>query len=365
MNVLCNRPALQEALALVGPVVATRTPKPILQCVRLTAGQDALTLEGTDLEVAIRFTLPQVEVKEPGAALVPADRLLAIVRDSPDETLTLETCDSTCLISGADSRFEIFGQDPKEFPPIARFEGEPDFTVKTAVLRELIEKTRYAAARENTRYAMNGVLWERHGKKLYLVSTDGRRLAQAIGPVEKGAGEAPGVIVPLKAVTIMERLLSDPDEVVQVKAETSQLLLATARAMLATALVEGHFPKYEEVIPRDLDKRVTLSPQEMLSAVRRAALLTNEESKGIRLSLSGDGLRLTGRSPEQGQAEVSMQVAYEGEPIEIGFNPHFLVDALKVVTAAEVTFEMKDPVKPGVLKAGNSFLYVVMPVNLA
>lgn len=364
MNVLCNRPALQEALALVGAVAATRTPKPILQCLRLTATKEVLTLEGTDLEVSIRFTLPQVEVKEAGAALVPADRLAAIVRDSPDETLTLEVIEGACHIRGADSHFQIYGQDPKEFPPVPRFEGEPDFTVKTAVLRELIEKTRYAAARENTRYAINGVLWERRAKKLHLVSTDGRRLAQAIGPLDKAAGAEAAVIVPLKAVGIIDRLLHDPDEVVQVKVEPNQLLLSTARALLGSALVEGHFPKYDEVIPRDCDKRVTLAPDELLSAVRRAALLTNEESKGIRLGFTADALCLTGRSPERGEAEIHMKVSYDGEPIEIGFNPNFLMDALKVVGTAEVTLELKDPIKPGLLKAGGNFLYVIMPVNL-
>jgi DNA polymerase-3 subunit beta len=183
--------------------------------------------------------------------------------------------------------------------------------------------------------------------------------------LEKAGGSETGVIVPLKAVSLMDRLLSDGDEVVQIKVQPNQLLLGTARALLSTVLIEGHFPKYEEVIPRDCDKKVAIIPTEFLSAVRRASLLTTEESKGIRLGFSGDGLRLTGRSAEQGEAEVHMKVAYDGEPVEIGFNPNFLMDALKVAGSAEVTFELKDPVKPGVIKSGNSFLYVVMPVNLA
>lgn len=366
MKFLCSRQALQEALGLVGSVVSPRSPKEVLKSVRLACDQNGLFVEGTDLEVAARAVVSQVEVNEPGEALLPADRLGGIIRESAHETLTIESAEDCCIIRGQDDEYKIFGHDPQDFPPIAQFDEEPDFVIKAEVLRDLADKTSYAAAKESTRYAINGIQWEKQGKKLLMVATDGRRLAKAASSLEKVANqELVQAIVPAKAIGLLNRMLHSGDEEVEIKLSRNQLLARTPRAVISSVLVEGHFPKYEDVIPRDCDKKAKLNRLEFLSAIRRAALLTSEESKGVRMEFQDGTLTLTSRSPERGEARIRMAADYQGDTIAIGFNPYFLVDALKVMNDEQVVFEMKEPTRPGILKGEGDFLYLVMPVSLA
>jgi DNA polymerase-3 subunit beta len=368
MKVICDRGALLEALNLVSPVVVSRTPKPVLQCVKLTADDQGLTLAATDLEAAIRVTTARVEVAEPGEALCPADKLSSIVRESLDPTLTLETDGEATHIRGQDAHYKVYGYPPGDFPPLPVFKGDPEFIIQAGMLNKLVHQTIYATARENSRYAINGVLVERDNNKLTIVATDGHRLALARGDckgMKKGDDAHPTAIVPTKALNLLMRLLGDEEEDVQVQVSDNQVLFITQTAMLASNLVEGNFPPYKDVIPKDGDRKATMATDLLASAVRRAALLTNEESKGVKLAFTADGLVLSSRAPEMGEAEVNVEVAkFEGEPIEIGFNPHYVLDALKVADADQVQLDMKAPNKPGVLRTGTNFLYVVMPVNL-
>jgi len=365
MKAIVNRAAFHEALGITATVAASRTPKPILQCVRLSAVNDALLLAGTDLEVGIRYNLSQVEISEGGEAVVPADKLAQIAHESTDETLSLEVTENVCHIRGRDSHFQIYGQDPAEFPPVAELEGEPDLQIEGVCLSSLIAKTVYAAARENTRYAINGVLWERRGKRLALVATDGRRLARAQGPLARAAKEVTDTIVPIKCMRLLTRVLDTDEAVVAVKLASNQIVLRCGPVTVSSVLVEGHFPKYEDVIPRDCDKKLELDRRELLSAVSRAALLTSEESKGVRMRFADNQLVLSSRVPDEGEATITMSVSYSGQPLEIGFNPGFLVEALRVLEADTVGLELKEPNRPGVLRAGEDFLYVVMPVSLS
>ena len=364
MKVICDRSALSEALGATSGVIASRTPKPILQCVRVTAEKDVLTLTAYDNEVGLRYRVKEVEVSKPGETLVSGDKLTQIVRESSDDTLAFELADGVLHVRGRDSHFQIFAQDVREFPPVMDLEGAADFSVKCGALREAIERTVFAAARENTRYAINGVLWEKQGNKLALVATDGRRLAISHATLEKSTGGDAEAIVPTKAMSVFTRLHSDAEAVVQVKLETNQVLLRTERATISSVLVEGRFPKYSDVIPKDADKKIDVDTADLLSAVKRAALLTNEESKGIRIALNGEGMTFSSRAPETGEATVKLPIDYKQEPIEIGFNPAFLVDALKVC-GEKTTLELQSGSKPGVFRSGADFKYVVMPVNLS
>lgn len=366
MKVICDRGALVEAMNLMGAVVVSRTPKPVLLCVKLTATTGGLSLSATDLEVALHLTIGQVEVQQPGTVLVPADKFTAIVRESADPTITMEADAEATQIRGADSKFRIFGQPVEEFPPVAPFAGEADFEINAGQMKDLVTRTIFATARETSRYAINGVLLEREGKKLTMVATDGRRLAVARGSCNTAAKpEGGSCIIPTKALNLLMRLLSDPGENVRVKIENSQAHFASDSATLTTNLVEGNFPPYKDVVPKDQDKKATFATDVLASAVRRASLLTNEESKGVRFAFSPERLVLTSRAPEMGEAEITVPVeAFQGEALEIGFNPIFVTDALKVAEAPQVTIEFKAANKPGTLRAGADFLYVVMPVSL-
>jgi DNA polymerase-3 subunit beta len=393
MKVICDRAALLNGINLVSGAVAARTPKPQLQCIKLSAtagkGGHELVLAATDAEIAIRLRLSTVDVKAPGETLIMGDKLRGIVSAEDHEpTLTLEVSGDACNIRGGDAKFRLLTYPAADFPPI------PDFAEVTAAtarpravfatpadqLRSVVERTIFATARETSRYAINGVLLKRDGKRLELVATDGRRLALSRAVVTSADKDAKPVtcIVPTKALQMLVRLMGDPEDTVQVAITDNQIYFAlssgkdaTPRAVLSSTLVEGTFPPYEDVIPKDQDKKVTFDRDVLSSAVRRAALLTNEESRGVRLKFTGADKRveLTSRAPEMGDAEVRVDLAgYEGEDIEIGFNPSFITDALKVIPDNEVILELKAPNKPGLIKCSpkstSEFLYVVMPVNL-
>jgi len=366
MKCVCDRAALSEALAATSSVALTRTPKEILKCVKLTAEADVLTLTAYDLEVGLRYQVPQVEVQKKGETLVACDRLMSIIRESADETMTLEIEGDHLHIRGRDSHFQIVGQNIREFPPVPEMEGDPDFVVKVDVLQQATEMTLFAAARENTRYAINGVLWEKEGKRLQLVATDGRRMAMKGASLEKSVGDDVQAIVPAKTMGLLGKLHFDPDETLEVKLSSNQVVMRSERVSISSVLVEGRFPNYRDVLPRDQDKKIPLKTPAFLSAVKRASLLANVESKGIRLKLGEEGqMTLSSRTPEQGEAEIHLKTEYNGESgLEIGFNPEFLMDALKVCDDT-ATLELKDASKPGMIRSGSDFQYVVMPVNLS
>ena len=389
MKAICERAALLEAVNQVSGVVASRSPRPQLTCIKLSASKsadgDELTLSGTDAEIALTVRIGRVDVVEEGDALVPADKLRQIVSAEDNEsTLTIETNADTTHIKGEDAHFTLHGFDAADFPVIASYKSLAEgnaaatpaktlYNTEAGILDSLITRTLFAAARENSRYAINGVLMVRDGKKLEMVATDGRRLAKSAVSIST-SGDAAQCIIPSKALSMLQKLTADENEPVHIAVTDNQAVFAfgdeptDSRAVLTTNLVEGTFPPYEDVIPRDLDIKVTFNRDTLASAVKRAALLTNEESRGVRMAFTGGdkSLMLSSRAPEMGEATINVDLAeYDGADIEIGFNPAFITDALKVITDPQIMIELKAPNKPGLFKAGNDFVYVVMPVNLS
>lgn len=388
MKVICERAALLEAVNQVSGVVASRSPRPQLTCIKLTATTDAqgpeLILSGTDAEIALSVRIARVEVEQEGSALIPADKLRQIISAEDNEpTLTIESAGETTHIRGADAHFQLHGFDAADFPQLANFSdiskgsaaspaAKSIFTLDAGTLDTLIARTLFAAARENSRYAINGVLLVRDGKKLDLIATDGRRLAKCHATIDS-KGDPAQCIIPSKALSMIQKMTADENEAVHIAVTDNQAVIVfgedpmDARATLSTNLVEGTFPPYEDVIPKDQDIKVTFNRDVLASAVRRAALLTNEESRGVRLAFNGaeKSLELSSRAPEMGEATIQVELAgYDGDDIEIGFNPAFITDALKVINDTEVMIELKSGNKPGLFKAGTDFVYVVMPVNL-
>ncbi len=368
MKIKFNRSAFAEALGLVTSVIPGRTPKPILRCVRLSIEDQTIHLCATDLEVGLNYLVAEVEIEEPGTTVLDADKLASIVRESGDDILTLQTKDGTCEIKGSDSRFTMYSQDPDQFPLIPSVTGENDFEVPLATLQAGTKRTLFATAKESSRYAINGVLWEIKGKKMIMVATDGRRLARhriSLTQVFNEEISKHKIIVPAKTMALLERIGGHDKDTISVKLVGNQILLSSSHIVISSNLVEGNFPKYEEIIPSDYDKKLTLQTEPVLSAVRRASLLASEESKGIKLAIADNTLVFSGKAPEAGAAEISMSVDYTGEPLNIGFNPHYLTDALRVLQTPEFEMELGQPDRPGLIKRGSDFLYLLMPINLA
>ena len=366
MKLRFNREEVAEVLSAICTVAAARTTKETLRSVRMEVQPDVVLFSATDLEVSLRCAATQVEVEEPGVALVVAETLAKIIRECADELLRIETIENLLHIHGRGTHFQIVTHDPAEFPPIPTMEGEPDISIDGEALRRLVEWTAFAAARESTRYAINGVLWEAGEGGLTLAATDGRRLSVARGDLARRKTQGTRqVIVPPKALSLFTRLPLAPGAQVGVQMTANQLLLAAGSVFISTSLVEGNFPRYRDVIPSDCNRVVELGVAEFTGALKQAALLTNEESKGVRFAFANGSLTLTSRAPEQGEAEISLPVPYQGESIEIGFNPLYLLDVLRATSVDRITFAFKEANRPGVVRAGEDFTYVVMPVNLA
>jgi DNA polymerase-3 subunit beta len=372
MKLICDRLSLSDALTMASGVVASRTPRPVLLCLKLVAKKSAeggvLQISATDGEIGLVVSVPNVDIKEEGEALIPADKLNQIVRACDDSTLSIAVDRTLATISTESSTFKVFGYEPREFPGVRKIGDRTDFEVDAGTLRRLMTRTIFATAREDTRYAFNGVLVERKKAQLQLVATDARRLAIARGSCKGGDGDSV-FIVPTKALNALMRLLTDPDSTVRIARDGNQVVFAVgdvnAGATLVANIDERNFPPFNDAIPKDHDRRATCDAAELGSAIRRASLLTNEESKGVRMSFAGKQLTLTSRAPEMGESEVRIDgIAYQGEPIDIAFNPTFILDVLKVIDSEQVVMEMKGPNLPGAIKVGADFTYVVMPVSL-
>jgi len=372
VKAIVNRGELTEALDLAALVAPTRTPKPSLQAVKLECRDGRLFVSATDLEQFFSGAVAQVQVEKEGAALVAADKLRDCVRSLNDDTLSIEAGGAgpgQVEIRGNDSRFKLFvAANVKEFPPcLDGGDGDvTDVTLQAGSLRRMAALVAFAAARESTRYSFNGVYFAVNKGHFRMVATDGRRMAMVEVKDAAYADKRAAAIVPVKAVKVLDRILATVEGESQMSVRIGERRVTfkpEGGPALATNLVEGQFPPYEDVIPKGADKTFTCAREALLSAVRRAALLTTEESKGIVFAFSKGGLTLTASDPTAGEATVKLASKYDGQDMEIAFNPGYVADALKAVDAAEVSIEMTAPNRPGLLKAGNDFLYVIMPVN--
>ncbi|MGD2108666.1 MAG: DNA polymerase III subunit beta [Phycisphaerae bacterium] len=366
MKLRFNRNEMAEVLSVVSSVAAVRTPKEILKGVHIEAQSDVVLLSATDLELGLRCAVTQVEVEEPGTTVVVAETLSRITRECSDEVLAVESAGNLLHVRGLGSHFQIVTHDVADFPPVPTIDGDADFAIEHGRLRRLVELTVFSAAKESTRYAINGVLWELGENQLTLAATDGRRLSVARGDLLEGKKtDGARAILPAKTLGLLGRIPISDDSRVAVQIAGNRVLFDVGRVVMSSALVEGQFPKYQDVVPDDCDRVVELDTAEFHSALKRAALLTNEESAGVRFAFSEGNLTLSSRAPEQGEAEISIPVEYSGETLEIGFNPVFLLELLRVVHTDRITLALKDASRPGVIRTDDDFVYVVMPVNLS
>jgi DNA polymerase-3 subunit beta len=369
MKAICPREGLLSACQVAGVAVAARDVKPILSNIKAAAGPNGCTLLATDLDLSIRLEVRSVRVETPGEALLPANRLTAILRESTDEELTVEAAADNTVIRGQFNEFEMPGEEPGDFPEIPSFTDDKYHELQAGALRELIRRTIFAVDKKeaNHRYSMHGVLWETHEGKLRLVGTDGRRLALATGAATNhGATDTKGQthVVPVKAMGLLERLLQDASEPVRFVLRSNEALFKTDRATICTRLVEGRFPNYRDAIPDKLPLKVTLEASRFQSAVRQASIMTEDESKRVTFTFSKKRLTLQASGAETGRAKAEMPIEYDGKDVSINFDPGFVVEMLRVLPVdAPLTLELADSEKPAVFRSGPDYLYVVVPLT--
>ena len=252
MKIKIQREPFLKIFQIAAAVAPARSPKAILQNVKIDVKDDQTRITATDMEVGVRLTVPDVEIETGGSAVIPVQRLSMILRESSDEILTIEADPDKALITGANSRFELQAQNPDEFPEVAGFEENDYFEVASGVLRELIKRTLFATDAESSRYALGGVLLEMDENTITAVGTDGRRLAKMQGQINKvgSPGKSDATIVPSRAMQLMDRILpNDAETLVQIAARDNDLLLREPNGVFYTRLVEGRFPKWRDVLP--------------------------------------------------------------------------------------------------------------------
>lgn len=366
MKLQCSRQSLLSALSTVSGVVPTRTPKEILKNVKLKIADRKATLIGTDQEVGIRFELPEVETSSSGEVLLPTARVTAILREVQDEALAIEVQEDALWIRTGRSEFRLSVEDPAEFPDVASFDEESYFVVPGRSLKQAIQRTIFAADVESTRYALGGVLIEAGNNVLTLAATDSRRLAVMFTPCShKGAAPAnPGrPVVPSKAMSLIEKSIHDDEQEVHVAFHQNDVLIRSGTSTIYARLVEGRFPKYQDVVPRDFRISMEMVAGPFLSAVRQSMIVTNDESRGVDFTFANGNLTLTSMGADVGTSRVEMPVSYDGEDLTITFDPRYVADFLKVLDAAgSLTLNLIDSRSAAVFKAEGEYTYVVMPL---
>ncbi len=368
MKAVCQREALLAACQLASVAVASKDVKPILKNLKAIVEADRCTLMATDLELGVRLEIRSMKVEEPGEAIIPAARMLAILRESTDGDLVVEANNERCMVRSQFNEFEMPSEDPANFPDIPTFAEENYHEVAAGVLRELIRRTQFAVAVGEARYsATTGMLLELDNDQIKLVATDGRRLALAQGPAKAHGnhstkGQMP--VVPAKAMNLLERNLQEDDELVRIAVRPNEVLIKSERAMIYSRLVEGRFPPYQQVIPQKNPLKVPLVVGPFYTAVRQAAIMTDDESKAVAFSFANHKLTLQAHGAAAGRSHVELPVGYDGKAIEISFDPKFLADMLRVLDQnMALTLELLDPNKPGVFRNDTgSYLYVVVPL---
>jgi DNA polymerase III beta subunit len=336
----------------------------MLQNVKIVAKGKTLELSTTDLEVSVSYTVGAVDVIKPGKMVGPENKIASIIKEWSEDDIEITEEDKKCVIEGKNSYFKILCLDPEEFPTIPKFVNEEYIEIDKDILTEMIKKTSFIILGDKTRYGTNGVFLDISGKHIKMVANDGRRLAEVKKKIDNPDDIKGSCIIPIKGVSQILRIISEQEGTVKLRVEEKRILVKTENATLCSQLLEGQYPKYEEVIPSNLNKHATLNKNEFTTAIRRGSIMTTDEYKLLKFKFAGKTLEISCTSPDVGEAKTVVPVEYSGDELEIGLNPDFVLDFLKNVNTEDVKLDMKDPGTAGVFKAGGGCTYVIMPMNL-
>lgn len=374
MKITAPRESLLNGLQAVQSVVASRSSLPILSNVLISAEQGHIELRATDLEVSVICRV-EANLERIGATTLPVKRLFGLIRDMQGGEVTLEVNDKevSTLQAGA-SLYKINGIAGEEFPRLPQFKEEPALKITQSKLKEMIRKTHFAASTEESRHVLNGVYFNVQEDKLTMVATDGRRLA--LTEEEAGEGKSTKVefIIPSKSIGELSRNLIGTGEVemrlnkggtdgAPQQVEFRIHSEGKTPVRICSKLIEGNFPNFKQVIPKEMKERVVIVREELLQALKRADNITSERNSSVKLSFTKNRLSITANSPDVGEGRENIALNYKGAEITIAFNPGYLMDPLKVLESDEINIELIDDNSPAVIKSNTPFLYVLMPMR--
>jgi DNA polymerase-3 subunit beta len=377
MNFEVEKREFIKGLGLMQSVAGRKTTLPILSHILIEWEKNSLYLTGTDLETGIREELT-AKTPEKGKASVSAKKLYEIVRELPEETIHIQKKDNQWItLQCGKSIFNLAGLDPEEFPSLPKFQEENFSIVSTRLIREMIEKTVFAASNEESRYHLNGVLFaqtKQGGKEwLRMVATDGHRLSLIDRENQKIRGiDEKGIIIPKKGILEIRKIMGDRDgeEEMGIYFNTTHGFFKTGKSLTVIRLIDGEFPEYEQVVPKGNDKRLIMVKERMHSSLKRVSTMASERMEGVKLSLKKDSLEMSSTHQDFGDAKEEVEVVYEGPPLQVGFNARYLIEALNVIETEEVLMELKDEGSPGILRPSSSTpelsnqFCIIMPMRL-
>ena len=361
-----ERNALLASLSAVVGVVERRHTLPILSNLLLEKKDGKLTLLATDLELQVSTQL-DAQAGDDFAITIAARKLFDIVRALPDSAkLKLDTKDSQVVVSAGKSRFTLQTLPAADFPRVETGAGLGEaIRLPQKTLKRLLQLVQFAMASQDIRYYLNGMLLVLDGKQLRVVATDGHRLSYAETGLETEA-EAREVIIPRKTVVELSKLLSDVDDPVELRIGANQVTITLPGTELVTKVVDGKFPDYQRVIPANQPRHLKANRQSVMQALQRAAILSNEKFRGVRLVMSENTLGIVCNNNEQEEAADEIEVSYNGDPLDVGFNVTYLLDGLGAVNTDEITLSLGDANSSMLLTSDGEpgFKYVVMPMRI-
>ena len=364
MEVVLERDAFLKGLQMVQNIVEPRQTLPILANVLLEAEGESVRLTATDLEVGARVSVP-AKVAAKGKITVSARKLAEIVKELPAAAVALKVTENvTVSLRCGGATYRLVGLAADDFPPVVPASPESWVGLDAKTLRDLLAQTSFAVSHDETRYALNGVLFVFQGKDIRMVATDGHRLAMSTRSLGKGVGGATG-IVPRKAVTEIMRVLGAGEEV-QVAITENQFVLQMPNFVMTARLIDGQFPNYDAVIPKSHPGKLVVARGTLAAALRRVSVMAEERNKPVKLALSPASLKVSASSQELGEAEEIVEVEYSGEEHVIGFNSRYLLEAMAALEKDRLVFEIKDSQSPGVIKSAEDEGYccVIMPMRI-
>jgi len=359
---------LKKALYRAQGIVERKTTMPILANVLVNAGKSGVSVTAFDLDVGV-VSEHGAEVTKPGAVTISAKYLFDIVQNLPEAHVTLKKLPNNYVeISSGSAHFKIVGMAPEEYPRLPKEENASLAKINGNVLLEMIKKTSFAISTDETRYILNGVFFEpREGGKLRMVATDGHRLSLCERALNADFKLKSGVIIPRKGLFELKRVLEEaPDAECQLGFADSSALFKKPGLSMVMRLIDGQFPEYQRVIPKEGEKQLVVKKTRLLDGLRRIALLSADKSYAVKIKLSPDQLRITSQNPDLGEAKDDVEVSYRGAELNIGFNARYLIDVLSVMESDDVQLELGDEHSPGVMHAPDdrAAMAVVMPMRV-
>ena len=367
MQITISREQFLKPLMQVSGAIERKHTLPILSNVLLEIKDGVLAMTGTDLEIELVASSHLENPAEDAKLTLPAKKLLDICKSLPDGSeLTFSMQEHQVLLTSGKSRFSLTTLAAEDFPNLEQWDGEVEFKTTRLELRRLLESTHFSMANQDVRYYLNGMSFEVDNSEIKTVATDGHRLAIAAQPLSESLNTQRQLIIPRKGVQEIMRLLPADDELITIQFGANHVRLIDGEFTFTSKLVDGRFPDYRRVLPRGGDKLVTANREWLRSAFQRVSILSNEKFRGVRLNLSTGLLKITANNPEQEQAEEVVEVGYQGDDLEIGFNVSYVLDVLNTLKTEDVQFTLSDSNSSALIEgvSQDDAMYVVMPMRL-